>query len=326
MSTPRSVPCLLLVLAAACSSAPQEMPATAQEALERAEQYLQGGQPGAAKQLLLAVDPRSYRGRALERYEVALARAQLGDGDLYDAYKSIKQFPREHGDSPLLKDAETIEFQAGARLAARGGGFLGLWTDLGDAEAILEHFIVEYPASVYLDDALRILGEAAYQQQNWTRAIARFRELLEQGQDSEWREWAEFRFAMAHYRLVNGPDYDLGALELARRELAGYLAGGAKDQAHLEEARAALSRVLFWLESKHMRIARFYRRIGSGWGALRAAEKVLENPETPFGEEARGIVADAKELIRAGSSPEPRDGKTIPSLPEEETQREAVQR
>lgn len=309
-SSRAQIPCLrplawasLLVLSASglasCSSSPQALPKTAQEILIDAEKLLDGKNPnpGAAKDLLLGVDPSSYRGRSLERYKIALGRAWLGVKEYWTCYLTLKDFARLYPSSSYYRDSERILYTAGAKLAATGWSFLGLWSDLTDAESILEHFIAYYPSSTLYDDALRILGEAAYRTENYDRAISRFGQLLQTVQDSEWTELAQFFHAMSYFKKLSGPDYDMAAMRLAERELAGYLRSGSQNEAHLDEVRRAFSTTLFWIQSKQMRIARFYLVMENGKGAKDQLVKVLEDPETPFRASALSMMKEAERYL-----------------------------
>jgi len=285
------------ILAFSCSSTPTRLPKTAQETLIQAETLLQEERAGAARDLLLEVDPNSYRGNSLERYEITLATAYLEEKDYWTSYQTLKDFARKYPSSPYYRKSAELIYTAGARLAATGWSLMGLWSDLSDAEAILEHFIAFYPSSFYYDDALRILGEAAYRTENYDRAIMRFAQLLQMVQDSEWTELSQFFSAMSYFKKLAGPDYDMAAMLLAQRELAGYLESGSQKEDHLLEARRAFSTTLFWIQSKQMRIARFYLILENGMGAKDQLAKVLEDPETPFRGQAEEMLGRAEKLI-----------------------------
>lgn len=291
-----------MLLLPGCSSAPTRLPKTAQETLIEAEKLLyaerpEDRHPGAARDLLLDVDPNSYRGRSKERYEIALASAYLGEKDYWTCYQTLKEFARNYPSSPDYRKSETLIYTAGARLAATGWSLLGLWSDLSDAQSILEHFIAYYPSSSYYDDALRILGEAAYKTGDYDRAISRFGQLLQSVQDSEWTELSRFYHAMSYFKKLSGPDYDMAAMRLAERELADYLRSGSKNEEHLLEARRSFSTTLFWIQSKQIRIARFYLILENGLGAKDQLVKVLEDPETPFRNQAEEMLATAEKLL-----------------------------
>ncbi len=287
-----SVRCAIaaLFLAAACASGVE--PQTALEALVAAEKALAAGDSDRALDLLESVAPESFEDVDRPRYAVDLGRARFMNEDYWGAFEAVRDVPRDYPGSPFLAKAEEIEFKAGAVLAGRGGGFLFFTSDLSDARRILEHFILFYPTSSWLPDALRILGEAAYQDEDWQLAIDRFGELLQRAPEGEWSDLAAFRIAMSHYHLVAGPDYDLERLENARRELAAYLAGKRPNPDFVEEARRALDRILYWIDEKHLIIADFYLRIDKPEGARFHLEKILARPDSPLYEAAKERLAE----------------------------------
>lgn len=290
------LPSLLAISLGACGGVTR-LPQTAQETLIEAERLLENQKAGEARDLLLEVDPSSYRGRSLQRYEITLATAYLEEKDYWTCYTTLKDFARKYPSSPYYRRSEKLLYTAGARLAATGWTFMGLWSDLTDAQSILEHFIAYYPSSVYYDDALRILGEAAYKTGNYDRAISRFGQLLQTVQDSEWAELAHFFHAMSYFKKLTGPDYDMAAMQLAQRELAGYLRSGSQNEAHLLEARRAFSTTLFWIQSKKMRIARFYLVMENGKGAKDLLTEVMKDPETPFRTQAQSMMKRAEHFL-----------------------------
>ncbi len=311
-SPPRGalLPILMAAGLVSCQTHTQHLPRTAQETLIDAETLLlKENKPSEARELLVNVDPSSYRGRSLERYEITLAEAYLGEKEYWTAYQTVKEFARKYPSSPYYRRSELLIYNAGARLAATGWSFMGLWSDLTDSESILEHFIAYYPSSTNYDDALRILGLAAYRTKNYDRAISRFGQLLRSIPDSEWTELAQFYHAMSYFMKLSGPDYDREAMRLAESELAGYLRSGSQNEEHVREARRAFSTTLFWIQSKQMRIARFYLVIENGKGAKDQLDLVLEDPETPFRDQALGMMKRADLLLEEANSVEEEDGE-----------------
>ena len=108
---------------------------------------------------------------------------------------------------------------------------------------------------------------------------------------------------MSHFKTLEGPEYDRGAMERARRELAGYLQSETTNEAFLSEARQALATTIEWLELKELHVARFYLTVGRPRGARQRLERILAKPDPLFPEEARRLLNQAEQMERA--QPEP---------------------
>ena len=264
---------------------------TGHELLERAEARLDSGNPGSALVLLESVSEESFDEQDLARYKLNLAKAHFKLEDYYQAFHAIKDFPRDFPASPLLPQVAEIEFQAGHRLAASGYRlFLGLASDLDDATEVLEHLLIYHPASQHIDDALRILGEAAYLNEDYELAIERYSELLQRVRNSHWADMATFRVAMSQYQLLTGPDYDAAALETAQRELVGFLRSGSKNNEFVDEARLALARTELWIEQKELQIAKYYLTLGNDYGARIHLEQILKKADAQLRKEAAELL------------------------------------
>lgn len=293
MSKRIALPVLLAL--AGCQSASTARPKTALEYLAFARAALDTNRPGRARRLLESVDESSFKEADLARYKILLGEAYFALGEFWDAFTTIKEFPRKFPTSEYRVRAEDLEFASGRRLAASGGTFLGIYSDLDDAQKILEHFIITYPRSRHLASALRILGEAAFQARDFELAIERFQELAQRSPSGEWSDLAAYRIAMAHFELLEGPEYDAGAMERARKELASYLSSPTTNEKFLGEARAALAKTLEWMEEKELRIVRYYLTIGKTAGARLRLERLLQKPDPRF----RAETEDLKRQLEA---------------------------
>ncbi len=283
-----------LLAIAACASTP--LPQTALEFLTAAQAALDAKNPHRARYLLEKVDDSSFKGEELARYMVLLATARTDLGKFWDAYLALEEFPRKFPTSRYRATAARLEYNAGKQLAGTGWTFLGMFSDLSDATKILEHFVTYYSRSQWLPDALRILGEAAYQQRAYDVAIERFQELAQRSPGSAWSDLASYRIALANFRLIEGPDYDAGQMERARRELTGYLQSDTTNEKFLSNARAALSTVLRWQERKEIQLAKFYVTVGKPRGARLHLQRVLDKPDPSFADEARGLLRKVEQL------------------------------
>jgi outer membrane protein assembly factor BamD (BamD/ComL family) len=128
---------------------------------------------------------------------------------------------------------------------------------------VLEHLITRHPDTQRLADALRLLGDLAYDDGNYELAQERFRDLMRRRPESEWVKYAGFRFAMSIVDSLQGPDYDLDKMNLAVRELSDFLATAPENPELLAKAQAALQQLREWRAERHLSIAAFYRRVGN---------------------------------------------------------------
>ncbi len=294
--------CLFLSVAG-CSSVPStdgplESPL---QYLAAAEKRIDKGEGDAAMRLIDQVGSSDFRGIQVQRYQIALANAYFLTGEYWDCYRTVEKFPRDHPLSRYLGAAESLTFRAGAELAASGWSFLGIVSDIDSARRVLEQFLLYYPRSVHRIDALRILGEAAWLEEDWDEAIRRFTEIRHalQGADSRDRAWADlagFRIALSYFNKVQGPDYDQGALEQAKAELSAYLQTQSKNPDFVDDARRALTTTLAWIEEKRLRIARFYLRVDNAAGARLWLERILEDPSSPRAKDAKRLLARVRKL------------------------------
>ncbi|HEB52346.1 MAG TPA: hypothetical protein ENI87_03720, partial [bacterium] len=154
--------------------------------------------------------PRQLR----DRRDIALARAQLGNGEPWDAYLTLRDFSDDYPHSSRRGEVTAILWQAGKQLAESDGGFLFLWSDRDAGRTVLEHLITRHPDTRRLADALRILGDMAFADGDYQLAQARYRTIILDRPDSDWRFYAQFRFAMSIAADLQGPDYDLAQMVL----------------------------------------------------------------------------------------------------------------
>ena len=259
---------LLAAAAAACRSTPPLRTVDGEAILVEAERALAADDLAAARDLLVAHDEKQFAQPQQARYELTLARAQLGLGDPWAAYLTLRDFADDHPHSDLREQVIELEFQAGSALARSDAGFLFFWSDRRGARTCLEHLITRYPNCTQVPDALRLLGEMALADADFVGAEDRFRELLGRHPESEWAPLARFRFAMSIVGSLRGPDYDLEKMESATKELRVFLDRPPENRTFVTEAAAALERLLSWRAQRHLAIADFYRTVGNHAGEV----------------------------------------------------------
>jgi hypothetical protein len=242
--------------------------------------------------------------RLRDRRDVAHARALVGTGELWDAYLVLEQFPDQHAHSELRPVVVELVWEIGQALAASDGGFLFFWSDRRAGRTVLEHLITRHPDTTRLADALRILGDMAFADENYELAQMRFRDLMLNRPESEWVVYAQYRFAMSIVASLQGPDYDLDRMQHATRELRDFLASKPENPAIVQDAEAALGRVLEWQVERHLQIAAFYLRVGNALGRRHHLE-IAAGPEFATTEAHKRAVEQLAELPPAAPAPAP---------------------
>jgi hypothetical protein len=280
------------LFAAACATAPVPT-ALAEQRLDEAEAQIQGTEwdAGLATLETLAGDacPRHLRARR----DLARSTAEQGRGELWRAFLAIEKFADDYPHSDLRSIVVERLWTIGSTLAASDRGFWFFWSDRRAGRTVLEHLITRHPDTQRLADALRILGDMAFEDQNYELAQQRFRDIMLNRPESEWFVYAQFRFAMSLVASLQGSDYDLARMEHATRELRDFLAVRAESPDLVQQAEEALRLVVHWQVLRHLTIADFYRTVGNAAGERRhvgiaAREEFRDSPEHPRAVERLG--------------------------------------
>ena len=98
-----------------------------------------------------------------------------------------------------------------------------------------------------------------------------YREIILERPDSDWRFYANFRFAMSIVAGLRGPDYDLDGMKVAATELRTFLRTATENPGLVREAEQALARVLAWQVRRHLEVAAYYRTLNNQQGQLHHA-------------------------------------------------------
>jgi outer membrane protein assembly factor BamD (BamD/ComL family) len=256
---------LLPLLALGCATVALPL-ADAERALAAAEGHVQGERWSDA---LAALEPLALEAcpkRLRDRRDVARARSLIGSGEFWEAYLVLESFPDQHPHSDLRPIVVEMVWEIGRTLSASDRGFLFFWSDRRAGRTVLEHLVTRHPDTMRLADALRILGDMAFVDENYELAQARFRDLMLNRPESEWFVYAQYRFAMSIVASLQGPEYDLDRMLHATRELRDFLAGRPENPTIVAAAEAALAQVLEWQVERHLQIAAFYDRVGNPIG------------------------------------------------------------
>ncbi len=277
------VPCCLLVLAG-CASTPAR---DALAVLAESEAHITRGEYAAADALLAATPEDSYNGDDLERYKLARSRALFGTGASWRAFTILRNYVDDHPLSANVNAIDDLTFRIGKTLITGTWRFWIFSSDEDDGVAVLEHYVRRFPKSERAAEAYMLLGEAAFRRGKWELAQQHFQQVTVYHDRSAWLSKAMFRYALAGFRALHGPAYDLAELETTRRELESYLGGETENVAFKAEAEAALRQTRLWLATKHLAIADFYDTVGNPPGQRRHLELAAKDyPDTPDGSEA----------------------------------------
>lgn len=285
-----------LLLACGCTTQPLA-PAEAEPRLAAAERQVAASAYDAAARLLDSLAEDRCPKRLRDRRDVALARVWLGRNEPWEAFRVLESFADRYPHSELRSEVAALLWEIGSLLAVRGGGFLFFWSDAIGARTVLQHLVARYPEAPSLADALRVLGDMAFDADDHVLAQQRFRDLLLQRPDSEWAGYARFRFAMSVAATVEGPDYDLERIRQAVRELQDFLRLRPENPDIARTATETLARMLAMQAQRHVQIAAFYRRIGNEPGELHHLE--IAASETFAGTPTHAEAIAARDALRA---------------------------
>ncbi|MCB9876259.1 MAG: outer membrane protein assembly factor BamD [Planctomycetes bacterium] len=288
-----SATCAMLVLfvAAGCAATPLE-PVAAANLLAVAEAAEQAGDHDAALEALDGLVELNCPKRLRDRRDMLRAQAELHRGEPWRAFLALEHFADDHPHSELRAQAVEMIWQIAEVLRQRDGGFLIFWSDRTDARTVLEHLVSRHPDTPRLDDALRILGDMSFADGDYDLAQERYQDIILNRPESAWSHYAQFRFAMSLVARLQGPDYDLDAMQRADNELARFLEQKHENPQMVEETSAALLQVREWQVERHLGIAEFYRTVGNLPGELHhlqraTAPEFAEAPSFPAADELR---------------------------------------
>jgi outer membrane protein assembly factor BamD (BamD/ComL family) len=298
----RCVLALLAVLAATACTTTTLPPAEAQPILADGEARVAASDWEGAIDALDPIEGEACPRRLRDRRDLALARANFAIGEFFAAFESLEPFADEYPLSELRPTATAMIWDCAQAMLQRDDGFLFFWSDKTGARTALEHLVTRHPESARVGDALKILGDLAYDDANYELAQQRYRDLLLNHPD-EWVAYARFRYAMSIVACLEGPEYDQARMAEAERELREYLAGAYENPAMNDAANEALRTVMEWLLERELVIAAFYARIGNPPGELLHLERAADARFAGLSrhDEAKTKLADATARKAAGS-------------------------
>jgi outer membrane protein assembly factor BamD (BamD/ComL family) len=295
----------VVAITAACSTPPPLTLTEAEPRLAAAEAQVASGQWDAAAETLAPLADEACPKRLRDRRDLALASALQGRGELWEAYLVLEKFPDLYAHSERRLVVVEKVWEIGSALVRSDGGFLFFTSDRRAGRTALEHLISRHPDSPRLADALRILGDLAFEDDDHPLAQERYRQLMLDRPESEWVAYAQFRFAMSIVASIEGPDYDLDRMEHGQRELRDFLATKPENPEMVRAASAAVLQLLEWRITRHLFIASFYRQLENVPGQLHHLQ-LAAGPEfesTSRHTEAVALLADLRRNHPAATAP-----------------------
>ncbi|MBL8754995.1 MAG: outer membrane protein assembly factor BamD [Planctomycetes bacterium] len=262
---------LSLLLLCACSTVPLAGP-DAERNLAAAEAAVVANDPDRALAELAPLAEEACPKRLRDRRDLCRALALLAQGERWDAWLILEKFSDLYPYSELRPTVVQKVWEIGEALSRSDRGFLFFWSDRRASRTVLEHLVTRHPDSEHLDDALCILGDQAFDDDNHELAQRRYRDLMLDRPESEWVGYAQFRFAMSIVASLEGPNYDLDSMQRGERELRDYLDGKPENPEFVATATAALARLRDWQVERHLFVASFYRRVANLPGELHHLE------------------------------------------------------
>ncbi len=217
-----------------------------------------------------------------------VSEAKKLNGSLWKSFVSFREFLERYPITSYFAAAEKHIFEIGTNLLQSRSSFLGtgLFRDSDDGVLVLNFLVEKFPSSSLADEALRRVAQYRFESGDYAGAILDYERILKGYPGSPWRDFAEYRIAIAHLRAVPRPDLDQSELRAAREALTNYLAT-RPEGARQEEARAALAETEELLAESEFRIGAFYERIDEPFGAsIHYKNVVTEYPRTLFASRA----------------------------------------
>lgn len=258
-------PLLAVLLGAACATTPPQEPEP-ERMLDTIDALVTARDFDQALALTEVLTDDLCPKRLRDRRDLLQASAHVGLGEHWDAFLALETFSDRYPHSDLRPQVIEMLWDIGRTLATSDHGFWIFWSDRRAGRTVLEHLITRHPDTQRLADALRLLGDMAYEDGNYELAQERYRDLMRRRPESEWVKYAGFRFAMSIVDSLQGSDYDLDKMNHAVRELTDFLMTAPENPALVTKAQAALGQLREWRAERHLAIAGFYRTVGNAPG------------------------------------------------------------
>ncbi len=137
----------------------------------------------------------------------------------YESFESLKSYMQIAPVNPHLKDIERMIFEGGRRLLAenREGTFSFFASD-ENATSMLTYVAQAFPAGLYADDALYVLGRHYQGEREYDTAALTYKQLLIAHPQSEWVYMSRLALGDTYLERDQGEPYHAGFVDRDPRE------------------------------------------------------------------------------------------------------------
>ncbi|MGE0192553.1 MAG: tol-pal system YbgF family protein [Planctomycetota bacterium] len=261
----------------------------------------------------------------------------------YESFEQLRSYMQVAPVNPHLKDIERMVYEGGRRLLAenREGTFSVFKSDEG-ATTMLTYVAQAFPAGLYADDALYVLGRHYQGEREPDTAALTYRQLLISYPDSEWVYMTRLALGDTYLERDQGEPYHAGFVdrdprerlpsaeaapfagpvksgpELALEQFEAFLDAVRPDPRrrveyaqHVDYAEGRARQIRLALAAKERRTAAFYRSNGDGQ-ASRVYEEAAQRWLAGRGE-APAVVVPGGPVVEP--PPLPGSGADWPVMP-----------
>jgi len=222
------------------------------------------------------------------------ARLLVERGEHSRAYDLIRRIDKLYPTHHERQAAGALLAEIGMALSQDHSSFWIFYDAQDKAFAALEYLVLNYPSEPRGAEAYWRLAEMYADDGQLETAIDRLRELTWNFASSPYVPAALARIPALRLEILGSPEYDRGALVQARAEFEDWLRDHAGHELE-PEVRAGYTDCLRRLARSDVLIARFYRRVGSSFGARLHAERALEEADAASDTAGRD---DAEAILR----------------------------
>lgn len=255
---------LLLLLAAACSSAPAEPYSSAD--LEEARTLAAQGDYGAAYSALDDLE-RKYFDRASQGEYSLLAGDIAYQREDWD--RSIHHYEEYLLFAGVARESERVEarlYEMGLELLEGKRKAFGIFTDRSRGIVTLHNLAAWAPRGPYAAKALVTTANYSFDEKEYGEAALDYRLLLEGQPGSIYTDLANFRLGICGYLQIDGPWVDERLIKHSAAQLRYYLENHPSGL-YRPEAQAALSHLDHLKDERELNLGDYYETIGNVRGA-----------------------------------------------------------
>ena len=263
------------------------------EAATRMRRHLADGEPGEAVDIgeefldENAEDPRR------EEVMVLLGRAEMDEGDYFDAFERFEAYLGEYPNGKYIERALQREYEIGvAFLEGRKRRVLAVLSVPGapDGVDILERVIEHAPQSRVASEAMRRLGGFSRSRGKHNLAGETYDQYLKMFPRSKRAAEVMLKAARATYESYEGPEHgDTPLIEAEQR--FRHFAERYPDRARAEGVPGTLEQIAELRAGKLIETAEFYRRVGRDEAAVYYYRNTVKRyPDTGSAEKARRML------------------------------------